>query len=218
MKKLTSLILLIIATILSTSLVFASNEYDTVYLKINDDKNKTTVKYPNYNYNKTIDIQTNNTTEDTLEKILFYNEDERFKTKSFSKSTEKTFGNTSFGTKYSSDVKPENMSSSLTLFSKYKKDKFSLSSAYKQSQTFTDKKGVPGVFSITPEYKLNDYFTLQNVYSSNFSNNQKKNEFILSVSPMKNDRMNLDIGAGQVYYNDNRPSSSQFNFSTRFKF
>ena len=218
MKKLTLLMLLIIVVIFSSSMVFASTEDDTVYLEIDNNKSKKTVPYPNYNYNKTIDIQPNNNDEDKLEKILFYNEDDRFKTKSFSKSTEKTSGNTSFGTKYSSDIKPENMSNSLTLFSKYKKDKFSLSSAYKQSQTFTDKKGVPGVFSITPEYKLNDYFTLQNVYSSNFSNNQKKNEFILSVSPMKNDRMNLDIGAGQVYYNDNRPSSSQFNFSTRFKF
>ena len=101
---------------------------------------------------------------------------------------------------------------------KYQREKFSLNSAYKQSRNFTGGRPAAGVFSITPEYRLNDYFTLQNIYSSNFSNDQRKNEVVLSVYPMKNDRMNFSLGAGQIYYNDNRPGSSQFNFSTGIKF
>lgn len=194
-----------------------AQEDEAVYLEL--DKNRHTLPsslQPDYKHNAA-DFKST-AQQDPLEKILFYNENDKFKTKSFSQTAEKKFGRTSFGTKYSSDVKPDSMSNSLTLFSKYQREKFSLNSSYKQSQAFMDKKTVPGVFSITPEYKLNDYFSVQNIYSSNLSNNQRKNEVVLSVHPLKNDRMNLDVGAGQVYYNDSRPGSSQFNFSTRFKF
>ena len=72
--------------------------------------------------------------------------------------------------------------------------------------------------SFTPEYKLNNHVTLQNIYTTNFLEKNKKNELIFSLRPFKDDRMNFDIGAGQVYSENTRPVSSQLNFSTKFKF
>ncbi len=191
-------------------------EEEPVFLQLDTTKNFKSAA-PDYNSKAEIRVLPQ-AKQDNLEKILFYNEDDRFKSKTFSRSAEKHLGRTTFGTTFSNDVKPENMTNSLTFFSKYQREKFSLNSAYKQSQNFTGGRPTPGVFSITPEYRLNDYFTLQNIYSSNFSNDQRKNEVVLSVYPMKNERVNFSLGAGQIYYNDNRPGSSQFNFSTGIKF
>lgn len=207
---------LISALLIFFSLTCVNAEDSPVYLQLDSEKSFPPVVQ---NYSKSTDFKpAGNSESDNLEKILFYNEDDRLKSKSFSKSVEKQFGRTTLGTTFSNDVKPENMNNSFTLFSKYQREKFSLNSAYKQSRNFTGGRPAAGVFSITPEYRLNDYFTLQNIYSSNFSNDQRKNEVVLSVYPMKNDRMNFSLGAGQIYYNDNRPGSSQFNFSTGIKF
>ncbi len=207
---------LISALLIFFSLTGVNAEDSPVYLQLDNEKSFSPAVQ---NYQKSTDFTPAHTSQpDSLEQILFYNEDDRLKSKSFSKSVEKQFGRTTLGTTFSNDVKPENMNNSFTLFSKYQREKFSLNSAYKQSRNFTGGRPAAGVFSITPEYRLNDYFTLQNIYSSNFSNDQRKNEVVLSVYPMKNDRMNFSLGAGQIYYNDNRPGSSQFNFSTGIKF
>ena len=71
----------------------------------------------------------------------------------------------------------------------------------------------------TPEYKINDRFSFQNRYSTSLLDRSRQNELVFSVKPFKDDRMNFDIGAGQVYSVETEmPTRSRLNFSTKFRF
>ncbi len=131
---------------------------------------------------------------------------------------EKTFGNFTLGTKSDNSFSPDTYTHSSTFFTKYRKNKFSFDTSYKNQGFASLNKPINGVFSFTPEYKLNNHITLQNVYSTSFLDKNKKNELIFSIKPFKDDRMNFDIGAGQIYSDNTSPIRSQLNFSTKFKF
>ena len=75
-----------------------------------------------------------------------------------------------------------------------------------------------GTFSFSPEYKINSHISLQSIYSTSFLDKNKKNEVVFSLKPFKDDRMNFDIGASQIYSENTAPTRSQLNFSTKFKF
>ena len=75
-----------------------------------------------------------------------------------------------------------------------------------------------GTISVAPEYQLTKKMSVRNTYSTNLNDNSKKGEIGLKFNPLKDDRMDLNVGAAQVYRNDSSPSSSQLNFSTNLKF
>lgn len=132
---------------------------------------------------------------------------------------EKTFGNFSIGTKQDSTFSPESYSQTNTYFSKYTKNKFTLNTSYqnKALTSFTEQRR--GTFMFTPEYKINDRFSFQNRYSTSLLDRSRQNELVFSVKPFKDDRMNFDIGAGQVYSVETEmPTRSRLNFSTKFRF
>lgn len=133
-------------------------------------------------------------------------------------SSEKKFGNFTIGTKSDYSFSPDKYSQSGTLFTKYQKNKFSFDTSYKNKGFTSLNKPMNGVFSFTPEYKLNSHLTLQNIYSTSFLDKNRKNELIFSIKPFKDDRMNFDIGAGQIYSDNTAPVRSRLNFSTKFKF
>ncbi len=75
-----------------------------------------------------------------------------------------------------------------------------------------------GTMSFSPEYRLNNHVSAQSISSSSFLEKNKKSEFIFSIKPLNNDRVNLNVGACQVMYSESvRPPHSQVNFSTKFK-
>ena len=94
---------LISALLIFFSLTCVNAEDSPVYLQLDSEKSFPPVVQ---NYSKSTDFKpAGNSESDNLEKILFYNEDDRLKSKSFSKSVEKQFGRTTLGTTFSNDVK-----------------------------------------------------------------------------------------------------------------
>lgn len=160
--------------------------------------------------------QTNYTV--TPQNIFDYKNKNPYDKHSTSFTREKKHGNFSFGTKSDYTFAPDSYSQTGTLFAKYNKNKFTLNTSYKSNAFTSLEKTGKGTFAFTPEYKLNNHVTLQNVYSTNFMDRNRKNELIFSLKPFKDDRMNFDLGAGQIYSDNTAPIRSQLNFSTKFKF
>lgn len=131
---------------------------------------------------------------------------------------EKKYGKFAIGSKSTHKITPDKYSQTNTYYAKYNKDKFSFDTSLKNNGLTSFDAYRNMALSFTPEYKLNNHVTLQNIYTTNFLERNKKNEFVFSLKPFKDDRMNFDIGAGQVYSENTRPVSSQLNFSTKFKF
>lgn len=150
--------------------------------------------------------------------IFTYRDKNPYDKHSTSFTKEKKHGNFSFGTKSDYAFAPETYTQSNTMFAKYNKNRFTLNTSYKSNAFTSLEKTGKGTFAFTPEYKLNNHVTLQNVYSANFMDRNRKNELIFSVKPFKDDRMNFDLGAGQIYSETYTPVRSQLNFSTKFKF
>ncbi len=139
--------------------------------------------------------------------------------KSVSKSLEKNINeNTIFGTSYKTTSYANGWNDSLSLYSKYKKDRFSFTSSYIQKDLDIRGKKRPGSVSLTPELKINDHISLKNIFTNNITDKQRKNEVVISLKPFKDGRMDLDLGAGQTYSLMNEPSNSHLKFSTRFRF
>ena len=178
----------------------------------NDSQKKTKVK--------TAKIQVNKTKDDTdFSQILnSYDNPNIYDKKSASFSKEKTIGNFSFGSSYDSSITPNNLNQTRTLFTKYQKDKVSLKTSY-QNNTFSSfGQQFNGTFSLSPEYKLNNHISLQSVYSRNILDKSNKNELVFSLKPFNDDRMNLNVGASQINYDNGAPTRSQLNFSTKINF
>lgn len=147
-----------------------------------------------------------------------YQNDNPYASKSTSFTREKKHGNFTLGTKYDSTFSPDNLDQTSTLFTKYNKQKFSFSTAYKNG-TFTplSQQG-KGTLYFSPEYKLNNHVSIQNIYSTSFLDKNSKNEFVFSLTPFKDDRMNFNVGASQIYSENSAPTRSQLNFSTKIRF
>ncbi len=134
--------------------------------------------------------------------------------------TDVKFGNFSLGTSYGQEVDNISMlENSTSMFSKYQRNKFSLSSKFEKTLnttigTYSDS------FSFAPEYRFNDFVAIKEVLSSNISKNRKSGELIFSLSPMgfsNGDRLRLEIGAKHTVNQDNSLYGTQLNFSTKFK-
>lgn len=130
------------------------------------------------------------------------------------------FGNLSIGTAYGQEVDKISMLENTTsLFTKYEREKFSLSSKFEKTMnttigTYSDS------FSFAPEWKLNNYISIKEVLSANISKNRRSSELIFSVSPYGHkgsDRLRLEVGAKHTINQDNSLYGTQLNFSTKFK-
>lgn len=154
--------------------------------------------------------------------VLLFEDVDRLKPQknSISKSIEKTvFNNTTIGTTYSTTEKSGKLNDAVSIYSKYEKEKFGLTTSYSQDRAGYKEQGLGGgTVSVAPEWKINDKIKLKNVYSENMSNNQKKGEFALSISPFNDDRMDFNVGASETFNNDNQGAKPQINFGTMFRF
>ncbi|HIS37820.1 TPA: hypothetical protein IAC10_14545 [Candidatus Scatousia excrementigallinarum] len=125
-------------------------------------------------------------------------------------------GNFSLGTMYNSGIDNAQLERSTTLFTRYERKMFAISSAYKKNN-LTTRGLTTDNFYLAPELKLNRVFSLSEVLSTDVTRNRRKGELVLSVSPLKDDRMRLEFGAGTTYDIDNDRSWSQVRFNTKFQ-
>lgn len=147
-----------------------------------------------------------------------YRNNDVYSKKTTSFSNEKKMGNLSFGSKYDNSFTMNEYTGTRTLFSKYNINKLSFSAAYKNDSFSSFGQQFRGTFSFSPEYKLNDHISLQSIYSKNFMDRSNKSELIFNLKPFKDDRMNFNVGASQIYYEDATPMRSQLNFATKINF
>ncbi len=167
---------------------------------------------------KKLDLDTKTDDRISPENLYKYENFNPYESKSTSYTNQKQYGNFTLGTKYDSTIAPENLTQTSTLFTKYQKNKFSFNTSYKSNSFASlDQRG-KGTLSFSPEYKLNSRVSVQNIYSTSFLDKNKKSELVFSLKPFKDDRMDFNIGASQIYSETSTPTRSQLNFSTKFRF
>lgn len=198
--------------------LYDDSEDDSNAIYLDDTKNtsqKPTIKKKDKI--KDLSIDSNSKTTSGNRNYLFDNLN-LYNTKTTSFGTEKTKGNFSFGSTYDNSITPNQLTQTRTLFTKYQKDNFSIKSSYKNNTLGGFDQQFKGSFSFSPEYKINNHLSVQNVYTVNVMDKSSKNEVVFSLKPFNDDRMNLNVGASQINYQDTTPSRSQLNFSTQIKF
>lgn len=198
--------------------LYDDSEDDSNAIYLDDTKNtsqKPTIK--KIDKIKDLSIDSNSKTTFGNRNYLFDNLNV-YNTQTTSFGTEKTKGNFSFGSTYDNSINPNQLTQTRTLFTKYQKDNFSIKSSYKNNTLGGFDQQFKGSFSFSPEYKINNHLSVQNVYTVNVMDKSSKNEVVFSLKPFNDDRMNLNVGASQINYQDTTPSRSQLNFSTQIKF
>lgn len=190
---------------------------DDVYLNVSKQE-PTSVKKAKKFGNKKYDLTTKQDKNISPQNAYQYENYNPYASKSSSFTNQKQYGNFTLGTKYDGTYAPENMTQTSTLFSKYQKEKFSFNTSYKSNSLAPIDQRGKGTLSFSPEYKLNNRVSIQNIYSTSFLDKNKKSELVFSLKPFKDDRMDLNIGASQIYSETSAPTRSQLNFSTKFRF
>ena len=138
----------------------------------------------------------------------------------YKKGYEENIGPFSIGSSYSTSLSSlSSLEYSSGLFTKYKKNNFSFKTEYIKEQTASSGYTADS-FSISPEYRLNSAVALKNIFTTNLTTNRKTAELVLMLTPFaykNNDRLNLELSAGQTYNDDYSILKSKFKFNTSFK-
>jgi len=138
----------------------------------------------------------------------------------FEDSYKNKYGKWSYGTTFDTESTTlGQLENTTSLFTKYDSKYFSLKSSYKKnnmtvSQIQTDN------FSVVPELKFNNIFSISEVLSADITRNRRSGEFVLSVNPLGNrdiDRVRLQVGAKTTQDLNSGRTWSQLEFSTKFK-
>ena len=190
---------------------------DDVYLNVSKQESISIKKAKKFG-NKKYDLTTKQDKNISPQNAYQYENYNPYASKSSSFTNQKQYGNFTLGTKYDGTYGPESMTQTSTLFSKYQKEKFSFNTSYKSNSLAPIDQRGKGTLSFSPEYKLNNRVSIQNIYSTSFLDKNKKSELVFSLKPFKDDRMDLNIGASQIYSETSAPTRSQLNFSTKFRF
>jgi hypothetical protein len=128
------------------------------------------------------------------------------------------FGKFSFGTIYDSSLDSASVNYATSIFSKYEGKHFAFSTEFEKNTNLNNADFNDKIF-IVPELKLTKRLSLLDVMQTDVNQINKKNEIVLRYTPhFKNyaDDVQLEIGAGQTFYNDDYVKSS-VRFSTKFK-
>lgn len=192
---------------------------DAIYLKDDDDQFVLNLKVPQkITKDDTFDLKDKITSKRVQNYSKYTKEEHTVADKNIQSSTKA--GNFLFGTTFGQEVDEISMlENSTSLFTKYERDKFSLSSKYSKTMnttigTYSDE------LSFEPEYKLNNYISIKEVLKNNFSKNRKSSELVLSISPFgrhKGDRVRFEVGGKYTINQDNSLYGTQLNFSTKIK-
>lgn len=131
---------------------------------------------------------------------------------------QKTIDDFTLGVKTDTTILPDSYKGVNTFFTTYSRDDFSFNTSYSNDSTASFQKRTKGTLSFSPQYRVNKFLTLKTAHSSDFMNRAQKNEVILNIKPMKEDRLNLNFGLGQTLFQSERRARPQMNFSTDFRF
>ena len=125
----------------------------------------------------------------------------------------------SAGTTYDQCIDYAEFEQSSGVFSKYEYKNWAIRTAYSKTVNSTNN-NYNDNFYFSPEWKVNQFFSLREVFSADVAKHRRKAEVVLSINPFGNkdtDRMRLEFGASQSYSNTNEILRSQLKFSTNFK-
>lgn len=124
------------------------------------------------------------------------------------------------GTMFNQVIDTAELEQSTGVFSRYDKGRFGLYTAFSKTLNSTNS-NYNDNFYISPELKLNQYFTLKEILSADITRNRKKAELVFSINPFgkkDNDRLRIEFGANATFDEDNALLKNQFKFSTNYKF
>ena len=127
-----------------------------------------------------------------------------------------TTGDMSFGTTIDQEVDYSELEHTATFFTKYKKDRFALTSAYERTIGSTYNNYIDSIY-IAPEVKINNVLSIKEVLTENRTYRRKKAELVLSINPLANNRLNFEVGASRTYYSESDFTRDRIRFNTKFK-
>ena len=125
----------------------------------------------------------------------------------------------SAGTMFNQGIDSAELEQTTGVFSRYDKGRFGLYTAFSKTLNSTNS-NYNDNFYISPELKLNQYFTLKEILSADITRNRKKAELVLSINPFGKrdfDRLRIDFGANATFDEDYSLLKNQIKFSTIFK-
>ncbi len=131
----------------------------------------------------------------------------------------RTYKGFSAGTLYNEGIDYGEWEQSSGVFSRYQYKRFAINTAYMKTVNTTNN-NYNDNFYFSPEWNMNQYFSLRPVLSADITRNRTKAEVILSINPYGNkdtDRLRFELGANQTYDDNNAVIKSQVKFNTRFK-
>ena len=213
MKK---LLLLLILCLLTGLFVYANdieqNEEDmSINLELAQPQKTYDLQRPKYQKNLEV-----NKTVVTTQQVQDYSEVDPNQKRTANFNKKKKIKDVSVGSKSTYTTTSDTCSCSDTVYTEYEKKNFKLNSGYTKNTTPNHQNQDKGSISVTPEYKINKYVSIQNKFSTDLNNRSNKDEVKLDIRPFKDDRMDFGVGVGEKFSGPS--SSSQVNFSTNFRF
>lgn len=125
----------------------------------------------------------------------------------------------SAGTMFNQGIDSAELEQSTGVFSRYDTNRFGIYTAFSKTINSTNS-NYNDKFYFSPELKLNQYFTIKEIFSTDITSNRKKAELVLSINPFGKkdfDRLRIDFGANATYDDNNALMRNQFKFFTNFK-
>ena len=201
-----------------TNISISAEELAPVHL---DDPADTSIKIPTLDKSNFDETKIDKSTQENtfLGNVQKYSEYNPYNKKTFSYGNESQWKDFYYGTNTDYTYNADSMSHMNTLYTKYKKNKFSLGAYYRTNSSLLSPTPVGrGIFAFTPEYEINRHLSIQNSYSTNFMENNQKSELKLFYKPFEDDRMDFNVGTSQIYSTTNAPKRTQINIGTNFRF
>lgn len=131
----------------------------------------------------------------------------------------KQLGGFKAGTVYNQIIDYGELEQTSGIFSSYQYKRFLIKTSYQKTVNTTNN-NYNDNFYFSPEFKLNQYFTLKENFSADVTKRRKKAEIVISINPFgkrDEDRMKVEFGASQTYDDMTNTFKSQFRFATNFK-
>lgn len=128
-------------------------------------------------------------------------------------------GHFKIGTTYNQYLSSGDLEQTSGIYSKYQYKNFAIKTSYLKTLTTMDSSESDN-FYFSTEFKVNQYLTLVQNFSTNPIKKTNKAEFVISVNPFgkkDDDRMRFDFGVSQTHYGLTDTFRGQFRFATNFK-
>ncbi len=124
-----------------------------------------------------------------------------------------------FGTRHDTNLQSTEIRQSMAAFSRYQYKNFALNSSVKKLIS-TGTGLMSDSMDIAPEYMLNNYITLKNIFRADIGPERTGSEFVLSVNPLgkkDTDRLRFEFAAGQTFDGYSESTRTKLQFNTKIK-